>query len=120
MGPVVVMSSAPGARFRGLAGELCHARENGTFRVKSGTLGRGSRPKSVLYAKLLASFEREAHVGWFEAEVVAQPTAPNHYLHSPVLEMSVGRVRPGGSASVSGKKPCPLSRLREDNDSVSA
>ena len=69
-------------------------------------------------AKLLASFEREAHGGWFEAEVVAQPTAPNHYLHSPVLEMSVGRVRPGGSASVSGKKPCPLSRLREDNDSV--
>ena len=45
MGPVVVMSSAPGARFRGLAGELCHARENGTFRTTSQTFGRGSALK---------------------------------------------------------------------------
>ena len=42
---MVVMSSAPGARFRGLAGELCHARENGTFRVTSQTVGRGSALK---------------------------------------------------------------------------
>ena len=47
-----------------------------------------------------------------------QPTAPNYYLHSPVLQMSVGRVRLGGSASESDKKPFPFSRLSEDDDSV--